>query len=192
MNSVPKKHPNEKGLLTLEEVLKVVPERKVVVQAGGNLGFFPKRLSEEFEAVYTFEPSEILFPTLCANASAKNVYRYQAALGCEPGFMQTLLPENRKGLGKTFVMPGGNIPTLLLDDFAFQVLDLLYLDVEGYELFAIKGALKTIKRCRPIIAVEINNLSLRYNYTGDELRNTLISLGYNKKFRMNEDEIFVL
>jgi hypothetical protein len=48
----------------------------------------------------------------------------------------------------------GPIPTMRIDDLALPRCDLIYLDVEGEELNALKGAMETIERCKPVIVYE--------------------------------------
>ena len=43
-----------------------------------------------------------------------------------------------------------------LDKFNFDSVDLLKIDVEGHELQVVKGAEQTIKKCRPLIILEIS------------------------------------
>lgn len=38
-----------------------VSNKKVVVQAGGNMGMYPRLLADMFETVYTFEPDPMNF-----------------------------------------------------------------------------------------------------------------------------------
>jgi hypothetical protein len=44
-----------------------------------------------------------------------------------------------------------------VDNFTFSNLTLIQLDIEGFELNALKGAKSTIAKHRPIIAIEDNN-----------------------------------
>jgi hypothetical protein len=48
------------------------------------------------------------------------------------------------------------IPVTYLDKFNFDSVDLLKIDVEGHELQVVKGAEQTIKKCRPLIILEIS------------------------------------
>lgn len=189
---------NRKDLESLKQVVAMVGRKRVAVQAGACLGVFPQYLSGRFEAVYTFEPSPPLFVTMTANVPAQNVVRFQAALGSERGSMVTPVCKLRGNDGKTvlhegmtFLEAGGIIPTIRLDDLALPFCDLIYLDVEGWELYALQGAEETIKRHRPVIACEINRGIEYQGISGDDLRAHIRSLGYDFAVKIRSDEVFV-
>jgi len=84
--------------------------------------------------------------------------------------------------GKTHVVPPseryneGNVvvPTLSLDGFWKQLgekkIDFIKLDVEGFELFVLRGARKLVKNCRPVFFNEVNaEWCKRYNYNPSEI-----------------------
>ena len=50
-------------------------------------------------------------------------------------------------------------PVITIDSLNLQRLDFLKIDVQGLEIEVVKGAMETIKRCKPIIVVEANNPS---------------------------------
>lgn len=182
----------ERDLVTLEMVLKLTKGRNVAVQAGGNLGVFPARLSQVFKAVYTFEPDALLFPLLVANAPQENIIRFQAALGAEPGMIGTARKtETRDHAGVTHVSGRGIIPTMRLDDLRLPACDLLYLDVEGYELFALGGAVETIASHRPVVVTEINSCAKRYGVNGGDIHALLERHGYVHHKTSRSDEIFL-
>lgn len=185
-----------RDLRNLDETLKYVPGRTAVVQAGGNLGFFPKRLAEEFEAVYMFEPDPELFRITSKTACEPNIIKFQAALGAERRLVS--VSQRRRDTsgraeheGLTHVAGPGIIPTLRVDDLALERCDLLYLDIEGYEMQALGGALATILRCKPVVAVELNGNCLHYGHSEDQVRQWIINQGYERKIAMNSDEVFV-
>lgn len=187
---------NRRDLATVDQAVALVPGRTAVVQAGGNLGVFAKHLAKVFATVYVFEPAPALFPILCANAPEPNVIRLQAALGdtrqlISVSQIRRTKTHEQAHEGITHVSGPGVIPTLLLDDLALPVCDLLYLDTEGYELFALRGAVATITRCRPVIAVEINQNIQHYGVTGDDMRAFLTGQGYRCAFRAHSDEVYV-
>jgi len=188
---------NLKDLGSLEEVLKITPRRGIAVQAGGCLGVFAKRLAQEFKSVYVFEPSPVLFPMLVNNALEENIVRFQAALGSRHGMVNPVC-SLRGNDGKTTLHPGmtrmeqgGHIPVMRLDDLGLPACDLIYLDVEGWELFALQGARETISRCRPVIACEINRGIEYLGYTKDDVRTHITMHGYNHAGTHRSDEVFV-
>lgn len=47
------------------------------------------------------------------------------------------------------------IPVITLDSLKINNISVMKIDVEGHELNALKGAIKTIQRSRPVIVIEI-------------------------------------
>lgn len=188
---------NRKDLDSLKQVVTMVPKRRVAVQAGACLGVFPKYLSSEFAAVYTFEPSPPLFVQMIGNVPESNVIRFQAALGNERGNMLTAVCKRRASdknamhEGMTHLIQGGIIPTMRLDDLALPFCDLIYLDIEGWELYALRGAQETIMRHRPVIGCEIGRAMAYLGITGDELRAHIASLDYKFAVKIRSDEVFI-
>ena len=130
--------------------------KKVCIQAGGNWGYWPLLLSEIFETVYTFEPDHECFCCLAENTKKKeNVVRFQAALGNNRKLVD--LWRDVDTTGNQRIKGGGIYPTIRIDDLQLPSCDLIYLDIEGCEREAIRGALHTIYRCLPIIAFEHRN-----------------------------------
>lgn len=185
-----------RDLRNLEQALEVTPGRECVVQAGGNLGLFPKRLAEDFRTVITFEPDPKLFERMVRNAYERNITAIQAALG-NSNDPVGLSRRRRDNTGKpeheglTHVAGPGEIPQVRLDDMNLAVCDLLYLDIEGYELNALRGAEQTIRRCRPVIGVEVNRNISFAGSSPEELREWILGCGYRFSFRAWSDEVFV-
>jgi hypothetical protein len=66
------------------------------------------------------------------------------------------------------------------------------LDVEGYELKALKGAVNTIEKYKPTICVELCEKWLnRYNDTSEDVVSFIESLGYTRVGGHRVDSIFV-
>lgn len=184
-----------RDLPCLDKIIARCREKRVAVQAGANLGIYPKRLAATFETVYTFEVAPDLFPMLYANAPEENIYRYQAALGYERNLVGTSRvrrdgkTETHEGI--THIEGPGKTPTLRLDDFNLPVCDLLQLDVEGWELYALQGAVETIARCRPILAVEINKNAAFVGLDEAEIRACITDeLGYRLVDRLQSDDVY--
>lgn len=190
---------NRRELLHLDSALAFVPGRTAAVQAGGNLGVFPLVLAESFAAVYTFEPDPDNFAKLRANARAKNVHAYCAALGPEAGVC-TLSRLRRKEQGSGHQHEGlvhvarvgeGPTPVVTIDSFDLPVLDLIYLDIEGFELFALRGATATLARCRPVVVVEINQNQRFMGLEPGEVAAFLQAQGYAVRATLKNDVVFL-
>lgn len=144
----------------------------VAVQAGGHCGIWPEAMGRRFSTVYTFEPDAMNFRCLCANAPAETVFKFNAALGAahHPVDLQRR-PDNT---GAHRVEGRGPIPTILVDDLDLAACDLIYLDVEGYELLALHGAYATISRHRPVIVIEDKGCSEAYGVAKGETEQWLL------------------
>jgi FkbM family methyltransferase len=177
----------KRDLPGLETVLRYVPGRQVAVQAGGNLGLWPKRLAQEFGTVYTFEPDPDWFALLKQNAPEPNIIAEQVALTAD-GAPVALSRERRDDSrrngaheGLTHVIGPGSIPSRRLDSLGLPVCDLLCLDVEGYELRVLQGAIGTLARCRPVLALEINKNLRHVGLTEEFVVRFLHAHGYQRK-----------
>lgn len=137
--------------------LGLVKGRDVCVQAGGNVGVYPKALAPHFARVVTFEPDPDNLACLQKNVTEPNVAVFHAALSSKSGTcrMHVVEPDN---CGAHKIVPGDEIPTLAIDDLGLDACDLIWLDIEGSEAEAIEGAKVTIERFAPIIILEEKGL----------------------------------
>ena len=184
-----------RDLSHLDAVLSLVPHRRVAVQAGGNLGVFPARLARDFETVYTFEPAPDAFRMMLQNAPAENIVAFQAALGAQPGLVglsrvrRDGKPDSHEGI--TYVTGKGIIPTLTIDALALDVCSLVYLDVEGSELAALRGGMETLQRCRPVVALEVNKNLQYVGVSEGDIYAFMAMLGYRHALTVGSDRAFV-
>lgn len=166
--------------------------KEIVVQAGGNGGIWPRRLSGIFKSVYTFEPDYDNFTALAYNtAGLKNVFRFQAALGDKIDFVDLYrYPDNN---GAHYVDGAGIVPVTTIDSLGLKACDLIYLDVEGYELHALKGAKFTINKFFPVIAFEHKKLMERYGVQRADVTGWLEStFGYKIVDKVRKDVVMVV
>ena len=66
----------------------------------------------------------------------------------------------------------------------------IQLDVEGYQLFALNGAINTIQKFKPVISIELDWVE-RYNFSHRDIINFLTNLGYEKVNSYTSDHIYV-
>jgi FkbM family methyltransferase len=187
----------EKEKYLPKKVFEYVDNFRNVVQAGGNCGFYLKYYAMAFENVYTFEPNHLNFYCLNLNITEKNVYKFQSCLGNndKPVSLDIEKHSNKNGevnIGGFNILKDavGSIPVLKIDDLSLENVDLIHLDIEGYEGIAISGAVETIKRCKPTIALELRNHGKQYNWTDKRIEDLVRSLGYKIITKVSHDTIF--
>lgn len=170
-------------------VSNFVDKKRVVVQAGGNCGFYVKQYSSIFETVYTFEPDVVNFFCLNLNVTEQNVIKIQSCLGDK--YETVGLNNFMTDVGATHVSGQGIVPTFKIDDLNLVCCDLIHLDVEGYELKALNGAVETIKKFRPVIAFEFHDAwAERYGYGMNELTDFFNQFNYQSVGEVHGDRVY--
>lgn len=169
-----------------------IHKRGVCVQAGGNIGVYPAHLAQYFERVYTFEPDANNFACLVQNLGKNkvNIIAYQAALAGGDGSVSTEAHELHN-CGAIRVVESGPVPRRAIDGLGLSACDLIWLDIEGYELNALKGAEKTIARYRPAVIIEENETSLLHGIPLGAARAWLQERGYKRKIKWGNDTMFL-
>lgn len=173
-----------------QQITNRVNERRVMIQAGGNCGFYTKLYAEMFDTVYTFEPDTTNFYCLVLNLQNHNVYKQQACIGDKHQLVAISSSKKNVGCYAVNITLKGQIPTLLIDDLELTVCDLIHLDIEGWEFPALRGAVETIKRCRPVIALEWMNHGSKFGFSHDEIENWLEQQGYETSENIMNERIF--
>lgn len=173
-----------------QTIATYVPQKRVVIQAGGNAGFYVKQYAQLFETVYTFEPIPVLFYCMNRNVESSNVFKFQACLGDSHEFVD-LGRKLDNNAGSANVVGLGKTPTLRIDDFQFPVCDLIHLDIEGYEHKALKGAEETIRRCKPVLVIECFERWLeRFDTSIELIESYLATLHYKQVGDVHGDRVY--
>lgn len=159
---------------------RILKPGMVVVDGGACLGDHTSaylRAVGETGRVLAFEPNPEAFACLAHNC--QNAECFQWGLGVMDTELFLIPSEN---LGASFLSgskDGLRVHIVALDVVNLQRLDLLKLDVEGMELDALRGAEQTIRRCRPVIFLELNDTTLERNGSSRiQLLQYLHELGY--------------
>jgi FkbM family methyltransferase len=160
-----------------------------IVSAGTNCGMYARMYSKMFKHVYAFEPEPIAFHCMVNNCPFDNVIKLNAALGNGHG----LVGIHRASPGGDNMNVGMNvvtnpseqfkIPMMTIDSLVLDSCDIIQLDVEGFEKYAILGAIETIKKYKPVIIAE--------RFVDDEKQAFMNQLGYHLVTASSMDAIYV-
>jgi FkbM family methyltransferase len=179
-------------LWKIDVLAKAMKYKRVCIQAGGHVGLFALRLADYFEYVTTLEPDPDHFECIRRNTSGEmRISEFRFALGDKPGTIH-LSEKEANNTGSIGYDEKGTITADVhtIDEIVlFGSVDLIYLDIEGMEGLALKGATETIKRCRPIIVCENKGLDVE----GSEglIEKTMEMHRYVKVHRLMRDDVFV-
>jgi FkbM family methyltransferase len=170
----------------------------VFVDAGANMGLYAiyaARKVGDAGYVVAIEPSARECEQLEANVNLNalsNVRIVRAAVSDCTGSADLLVAQNENSghntlgtFGYESVRSVGTETVAvtsidsLVSDMHLTTVDVIKMDIEGAELRALTGALNTLSEHRPIVLLEISDLTLRKQAaTGAEVRALLVGLGY--------------
>lgn len=137
----------------LQPALKYLKHARTAIDIGAHCGLWTVQLAQYFKNVEAFEPLERHIECWKRNCNWKWTNRlHEVALGEKEGTCGIHVVEGFSG--RSHVNGSGDIPVKKLDDFGFKDVDLIKVDVEGYELFILKGAEETLKKWHPVVIVE--------------------------------------
>jgi FkbM family methyltransferase len=180
----------ESELANIFAIVDTLPADAIIVDGGANAGFFTVPVAHRTQGrgtrIISFEPQRQLFQALGGSLALngyRHVYLHNFGLGEEPGAAQlpaidysvhqdfgTVQLNDNATVEEDGWMTDRVVDIVSIDAMNLPGLDFFKLDVEGYEVPALRGALKTIKKHRPWIWVE-------YFITGaDTIKQTLADL----------------
>jgi len=139
----------------------------VFIDIGANIGWYTIQASHwvgEKGVVIAFEPRPSTFQYLLKSIQENglsNVRLFNIALSNAPGTGNLMKVEGQRNTGGSYLGTGKGIevPLQTLDQLSENLdrLDMIKMDVEGWEPMVIEGAKKTIKKYKPIIVSEISS-----------------------------------
>ena len=164
-----------------------IPFGGVVVDAGASLGDHADvyaTLVGPKGRVIAFEPNPLPFQALALNMANKaNVFTIHAALSDHAGMVDMSLNLNAGMAHISAASPTTvAVPCVTLDEQLAQCsrLDFIHLDVEGWESKALKGGEQLIRKYKPAIVFEVNQMCLdRVGETEAMMRDLIDNLGYS-------------
>jgi FkbM family methyltransferase len=181
-------------LTDVPRVLSHVEGRTCIVQAGGNVGVYALALADYFRRVITVEPDEQNVHCLWKNLAARDVFKRvdarNAAFGEDVGHcvIDAFEPDNC-GAHRIAEADDG-VVVLPIDALGLLACDCIWLDVEGFELPALKGAAETIAKWSPVIVIEDKGLGAHFGEPLGAAAAWLLDLGYSQVDAFGNDKIF--
>jgi FkbM family methyltransferase len=138
-----------------------------IIHAGAGFGDFLPAL-KDCNRVFAFEPNRLMYQCCLQTIrwnKLNNVSLYSQAIGasdCKSSLKNT--DESGLEMGpRSEIGDGLPVTMIKLDTFITEKIDLIHLDIEGYEFEALKGAKELIERDKPIIVLEIDTRAVDYN-----------------------------
>ena len=131
-----------------------------VVDIGAWCGTWSLAMQEFAENINCYEPSKVHFSCLVKNLSKHDhINLYNHAIGDSNGFIQ--LTEESATQNTRVKDEKGDTAIYKLDELNLKDVDMIKIDVEGYEMKVLKGATKTLENVK-FIMVELNHNTEKY------------------------------
>jgi FkbM family methyltransferase len=174
-----------------------INEDDVVIDAGANFGYnsviMGKKIGSDGTLI-SFEPQRIIYQQMCGNLILNNIYNghpINAAVGQEESTANLVPVYYEAGwvnIGDTSIGDGGEeIRVCKIDDIIDTRVNFIKIDVQGFELDALKGAKNILTNYQPDIFIEVEPHQLaKFNTTDEDLFNYIKSFGYDI-YKINND-----
>ena len=130
---------------------------KVGIDVGCREGGFAREMEQDFSHIYGFDFRDKWRGDFYANVEDPKKFTYTAvAIGEKEGLTYTRSDRASRIKGTGDI----EVPIRTIDSYNYEDVAFIKYDVEGYELKAVKGSEKTIKKYMPVIVVEQNKGNL--------------------------------
>ena len=186
-----------------------ITSNSIVIEGGCHIGSHTIKLGMLAKHVYAFEPMSSSYNLLKKNIDTnklKNITIFEKGLSnkCNTAYFQWI-PKNNPGGSGLSNNPMGKpswieeqhnkheVELTTIDSLNLDKLDFIKLDIEGYEKLAISGGIKTIKKYKPVITLEVwsNHYGcVDINFTKNNFKD-LIDIGYNVIHIRGPDFLFL-
>lgn len=170
-------------------LLALVKPGMTVFDVGANIGEVSMKIAQAVGPsgkVVSFEPGKATFEKFRKNLSLNNLPNVEPVnlgLGQKEATLHLAVPSGKNHGGARIMPTGEAIQITTLDAFVEQNgvsrLDLIKIDVEGFEMNVLQGARTTLEKFRPLLFVEIDETNLsEQNTSAKDLLELLAQFGY--------------
>jgi len=168
-----------------KHALAWVDKRRVAVDIGAHCGLWSMQMARKFDRVIAFEPLDRHIE--CFKKNVEGIELHQLCLGDRRGSCDIKVVETLSGRSHVNGEDGDYLMAKL-DNMELETVDFIKVDAEGYELFILKGAEKTLLRCRPCVIVEQKQgMAGKYGIADGEAIAYLESLGAKQRDEIHGD-----
>ena len=158
---------------------------KTVIDVGAWCGTWAKALEPYARKVIAFEPDKTHFKCLQRNCTI-NCDPRNEAVGSEIKMIS--LTEDNFTQAKR-VDADGDIRMVDLDSLGYTDVDLVKIDVEGYEMEVLRGARNTLSSVQYLM-IELNNNTKKYGSSNADVEKYLSQLGFKLLIEHWPDKVF--
>ena len=159
-----------RGERELDGLAYWVSRDKLALDIGANRGIYTWCLAKLARAVHAFEPNAELAERLrravpgatvhaCAlsDREGEGELRLPVVKGIAYDGWATVEPQNRLLAVGPDSVRSIRVPLRTLDSFGLEDVGFVKIDAEGHELAVLRGAERTLARCRPIVLLEVED-----------------------------------
>ncbi len=171
-------------------VSNLLKEKRRFLDIGANIGIYSFHFKDSFKSIDAFEPLKEISYRLehFQNPSFKV---HNCALSNKKGEFKIYIPYlSGKAISSLASLEKRNgdcevrtIKVDKIDNYDFDDVDLIKIDVEGHEEYVIEGARNVIKKNMPILIVEIEQRHLKKKI--NEVFQSILKLNYDGFFLQN-------
>ena len=172
-----------------DAAVAVCDQKRICIDIGANVGLWACDLVKSFDHVIAFEPVTEFIECFKKNVTGSNYTMHQMARGRAESFIEMNIVQGNTG--HTHIdqssIGRGTIPLKTLDSFNLTNVDMIKIDVEGFEGEILAGAMKTIEQNKPVLVIE----QQKHEYQNDMNETPAIKIlqdwGYQVVEQFNKD-----
>jgi|TARA_B100001769_G_scaffold95053_1_gene73263 FkbM family methyltransferase len=157
---------------------------KTVLDIGAWCGTWTQVMEPYANKIIAFEPDKLHFD--CLNKNCKNSINKQVAVGNT--FKKIKLIGDNFTQAKR-VGEEGDIQMITIDSLNLHNVDMIKIDVEGYEMEVLKGSDKTLRTVEYVM-IELNSNTGKYGSSNKECVDFLEQLGFKLLLEHWPDKVF--
>jgi len=163
--------------------LRHVKQFGTCLDIGSNVGMWTRELAGRFENVYCFEPNPNFIECF-----RKNIHEHNVTL-FEVGLSDREHTASQDATSTVLSNTAGDIQCCTLDSYKFDNIDFIKIDVDGFELQLLNGAVETLTRNTPVINIEMKDA--KRPGIVSKCAKIMTGLGYIRQSRVKSDEVWL-